>query len=71
MIIAGVTCARGQCLTSLWGGYIEFKPYHTGIPLLAGEPKPMHLAFMGGAAGLGKNSTKIDPLNDSMPRRLI
>lgn len=62
MIIAVVTCARGAVLDFLWGGNTECKPYHTGILLLAGEPKPMHLAVMGGAAGLGENATKIEPV---------
>lgn len=30
-----------------------FKPHYTGILLLAGDPKPMFLAFIGGATGLG------------------
>lgn len=62
MIIAVVTCARGAMLDFLCGGNTECKLYHTGIPLLAGELKPMHLAIMGGAAGLGENGTKIEPV---------
>lgn len=39
-----------------------FKPHYTGILLLAGDLKPMFLAFIGGATGLGGKQYKIKPI---------